>query len=264
MNMPKFRAVLEYDGTGYHGWQLQPCVATVQGEVERALERILSRPTRVHAAGRTDAGVHASGQVIHFAAEWSHGGVRLQKACNALLPGDITVRAVEDASPEFHARHSAVSKIYVYRILNRVVRSSLERLYVWHVPYRLDVGAMQNAGSAIMGAHDFAAFGLPTDGTPSTVREILESSWLLDAATDVLTFTVRGTGFLRYMVRSLVGTMVMVGRGKIIPDGFRDILGSRDRNRSGPTAPPTGLTLAHVDYGNSFTVAAQRIRSEDQ
>ncbi len=253
MNMAKFRAVIEYDGTSYHGWQLQPSVPTVQGEVERALERILGRPTRVHAAGRTDAGVHASGQVIHFPAEWSHGGERLQKACNSLLPGDITVREVKDASPEFHARYSAVSKTYVYRILNRVVRTSLERLYVWHVPYRLDVGAMQDAASALVGAHDFAAFGLPTDGTPSTVREILEASWLPDSAADVFTFTVRGTGFLRYMVRSLVGTQVMVGRGKIPPEGFRDILRSRDRNRSGPTAPPMGLTLAHVDYRDIAT-----------
>ncbi|MEW6351954.1 MAG: tRNA pseudouridine(38-40) synthase TruA [Thermodesulfobacteriota bacterium] len=246
--MPKFRAVLEYDGTGYHGWQLQPGIPTVQGEVERVLERILCRPTRVHAAGRTDAGVHASGQVIHFIAEWSHGPERLQKACNSLLPGEVTVRSVEDASPEFHARHSAVSKTYVYRILSREIRSSLERLYVWHVPYRLDVGAMRDAASEVVGAHDFAAFGLATDGTPSTVREILEASWVSDPASGVLTFTVRGTGFLRYMVRSLVGTLVMVGRGKISPEDIRDILRSGDRNRSGPTAPARGLTLARVDY----------------
>ncbi len=244
---------MEYEGTGYHGWQLQKGVPTVQGEMERALERILQAPTRVYAAGRTDAGVHAKGQVIHFLADWSHGEQRLLTAVNSQLPRDVAVRVMEPAAPDFHARHSATSKTYVYTVLNSEIRSPLARLYAWHVPYPLDSGAMEGAAAAILGAHDFSAFGQATDGTPSTVREILDAAWTAEGATDFLTFTVCGTGFLRYMVRSLVGTMVAVGRGKISPAEFSDILRSRDRNRSGPTAPPAGLCLEHVYYANALS-----------
>jgi len=247
--MNKFKAVVEYDGTAYHGWQLQKDLPTIQGQMEKALERILGISTRVHGAGRTDAGVHAVGQVAHFIADWSHPSTDLLRACNAMLPQDITVRSLEHAADDFHARHSAHSKAYVYRILNVPLRSPLLRFYSWHIPYLLDSDLMQVATTHLAGSHDFAAFGAPTDGTPSTVREVLRARWDIDHDDGLLQFTICATGFLRYMVRSLVGTLVFVGRRKIRPEDFMKILESRDRSKSGPTAPPHGLCLKSVEYG---------------
>jgi len=246
--MTKFKAVVEYDGTNYHGWQLQKDLPTIQGSIELALDRILGTPTRVYGAGRTDAGVHAIGQVAHFSAAWSHSAEELRKGCNALLPEDIVVRSLEPAPGDFHARHSARYKTYVYQILNRPIRAPLERLYAWHVPYQLELQLMDRASSYLIGSHDFAAFGSPTDGTPSTVREILEARWEMKDSDGAIRFTIRGSGFLRYMVRAIVGTLVMVGKRKITPEEFKEILISRDRSMSGPTAPPHGLCLTQVDY----------------
>jgi len=248
--MTKFMAVLEYDGTNYHGWQLQKDVPTVQATVEEALGRILGSLTRVYGAGRTDAGVHAEGQVAHFLADWPHQPLELQRAMNALLPADITARRVALATEAFHARHSARSKTYAYRILNRPLRSSLFRFFSWHVPQPLNLEHMSQASNLLLGSHDFAAFGSPTDGTPSTVRESLHAGWSRDATREMLLFEISGTGFLRYMVRSLVGTLVLVGRGKIAPDDLLGILASRDRSRSGPTAPAHGLCLQSVAYAD--------------
>ena len=159
------------------------------------------------------------------------------------------MRVMEPADSDFHARHSAISKTYVFRVLNSGIRSPLARLYAWHVPYSLDLRAMEAAAAAILGAHDFSAFGTGhRRHSVSTVREILHASWTADETSGFLTFTVRGTGFLGYMVRSLVGTMVAVGRGKISLTGFSGILRSRDRNRGGPTAPALGLCLERVHY----------------
>jgi len=246
--MTRYAAVVEYDGAMYHGWQLQSSLPTIQGEMELALERILGRAVRVYGAGRTDAGVHAVGQVAHFDADWKHPVSSLKNACNALLPPDIAVRSMRQASNDFHARHRAISKTYVYRILNSNLRSPLHRLYAWHVPCELDLSLMAEASMNLTGAHDFAAFGSATDGTPSTVREIMDAHWDREHLGPVLVFTVRGSGFLRYMVRSLVGTLVQVGMGKIGPSDFLAILQSRDRSRSGPTAPPQGLCLHSVEY----------------
>ena len=249
--MKKFRAVVEYDGTNYHGWQLQKDLPTIQESIELALARILGTPTRVHGAGRTDAGVHAIGQVAHFSADWRHSTEELRKGCNALLPEDIVLRRLEPASDDFHARHSAQSKLYEYQIFNQPVRAPLQRLYTWHLPYRLELQLMVKASSYLIGSHDFAAFGSPTDGSPSTVREILEAGWETADSHGVLRFAIRGTGFLRYMVRAIVGTLVIVGKGKITPEVFNEILMSCDRSLSGPTAPPHGLRLVSVDYDNS-------------
>ncbi|MBM4326015.1 MAG: tRNA pseudouridine(38-40) synthase TruA [Deltaproteobacteria bacterium] len=246
--MKKFAALLEYDGTCYHGWQLQSGAPTIQEALESVLERILGKATRVHGAGRTDAGVHATGQVAHFVADWQHTEQDLQRACNALLPVDITVMGVRSAAADFHARHSARSKTYAYRILNRPLRSSLMRAYSWHVPRPLDPTAMEKAAQALVGTHDFAAFGAPTDGAPSTVRKVLEVCWQRDEGSDILRFTIRGSGFLRRMVRSIVGTLVPVGLGKMDPEEFLSILDSRDRSRAGATAPPYGLCLEWVEY----------------
>lgn len=246
--MTRFKIVVEYDGTGYHGWQLQKGLPSVQGEIERALEQILRTPTRVHGAGRTDAGVHAAGQTAHFDAEWKHPPGALQAGCNSLLSPDITLLMIEQVPESFHARHSAVSKTYVYRIFNSKVRSSLNRLYAWHLPHRLEPRAMSEAARHLLGSHDFAAFGAPTDGTPSTVREMTAASWVQGHDSGILEFSITGTGFLRYMVRSLVGTLVQVGMGRITPSQFLDILKSCLRSRSGPTAPANGLCLKSVEY----------------
>lgn len=245
--MPKYKAVLEYDGTAYHGWQLQKDLPTVQGEIEAVLERILHVPTRVHGAGRTDAGVHAVGQAAHFVAHWRHGPERLEKACNALLPRDISVRRLDEAPEDFHARHSAKSKTYVYSIFNHPISSPLRRLYTWHVPITLDTSLMAAAASHLLGSHDFAAFGSPTDGTPSTVREMIEARIDMPAPSIVL-FTITGTGFLRYMVRSIVGTLVEVGKGRMSPSDFLVVLTSLHRSLAGPTAPAHGLCLQSVHY----------------
>jgi tRNA pseudouridine38-40 synthase len=247
--MTKFMAVVEYDGTAYHGWQLQKDLPTIQGRIEDALERILGTPTRVHGSGRTDAGVHAVGQVAHFVSNWSRSVEELKRGCNALLPPDITVRKLESAPEDFHARHSAHSKTYVYKILNLPLRSPLNRLYSWHVQRELDLQSMNRAAEYLVGTHDFAAFGSPTEGTPSTVRRMLETAWLRDEPLGLLRFTIRGTGFLRYMVRSIVGTLAWVGSGKLSASEFEAILRSCDRSRSGPAAPPHGLYLQSVNYG---------------
>jgi tRNA pseudouridine38-40 synthase len=256
--MTKYMAVVEYDGTAYHGWQLQKDLPTVQGVLETALERVVGVSTRVYGAGRTDAGVHAVGQVAHFSASWGHPPTDLLRACNALLPPDVGVRALRTAPDEFHARHSARSKTYVYSILNRQMREPLQRLYSWHLPQELDFPSMKLAATSLLGSHDFAAFGRATDGTPSTIRRILYAD--MTEENGILHFVIKGTGFLRYMVRSIVGTLILVGINKITPDDFRDILGSRDRSRSGPTAPPHGLCLEYVEYDDKFVACSGDVR----
>jgi len=191
--------------------------------------------------------VHANGQSMHFAAQWTHGPEKLQKACNALLPPDISVRRLEAAPEDFHARHSAKTKTYVYTIINQPVSSPLHRLYTWHIPVTMDAALMEEAAKHLLGSHDFAAFGSPTSGTPSTVREMIEARIDLPQPS-LLTFTVTGTGFLRYMVRSIVGTLVEVGKGRMTPSDFLTVMRSRDRSMAGPTAPAQGLCLQSVQY----------------
>lgn len=248
VTMTRFKAVVEYDGTQYHGWQWQKDVPTVQGAMEKALQRILPDSSRIVGAGRTDAGVHAEGQVIHFDAHWTRSTTELLRGWNALLPPDIVVRSLSVTSEAFHARHSARSKTYRYVIRNHLLRCPLSRFYAWHLSFPLDITLMKEATSHLMGTHNFAAFGQPTDGTPSTVREVLHADWCVDEPGEFLSFMIVATGYLRYMVRSLVGTLVLVGRGKLTPDEFAAILGSGERNRSGPTAPPHGLRLISIEY----------------
>jgi len=246
--MRRVRLRLEYEGTEFHGWQLQTGDRTVQGELESAFERIAGSPVRVHGAGRTDAGVHARGQVAHADVDTRLDELSLQRALNALLPTDVAVLALEWTAADFDARGDARWKRYIYRILARRERSPLRRRTVWHHPQPLDLDAMQAAARLLIGTHDFAAFrGNPRGSADRhTVRKLTRLEAVRQG--DEIEFIAEGQAFLRYMVRNLVGTLVEVGRGKLLPGEVHRILESRERSRAGPTAPACGLTLDHVEY----------------
>ncbi|HBZ57486.1 MAG TPA: tRNA pseudouridine(38-40) synthase TruA [Syntrophobacteraceae bacterium] len=242
-----FRLVLEYDGTNYHGWQRQHGMLTVQEAVESRLEIMLGNPIKVRASGRTDAGVHARAQEVNFYARTRLQPVEIQRGLNALLPDDIVILAAVEVEDSFHARFSARSKIYEYRILNRPVRSALERHYAWHIRRPLAIAPMLECLGTILGEHDFAAFMASGSEVRSTVRCLYRAELLLPDA-DHLLFVFEGNGFLRQMVRNLVGTIVEVGKGRLSPEDVRRILSSRDRRQAGMTAPARGLSLVRVVY----------------
>ncbi len=243
--MSDYRAVVEYDGTDYHGFQIQAGAPTIQEELERALARITGEETRVIGAGRTDAGVHATGQVIAFHATWRHSLEDLQRALNAVLPAAIVVKELADAPAGFHPRFSASSRVYRYAVLNQPWRSPLWARFAHHVATPLAVGAMNEAAATIIGRHDFVAFGQPPQGENS-VRQVFRAEWRRD---DVwCCFYIEADAFLRGMVRSLVGTMLLVGQGRLSVSEFADILASGDRGRAAPPAPPCGLYLTEVKY----------------
>ena len=242
----RVRAVVAYDGTDYFGFQRQANGPTVQAALEDALAQVTQSPVAVVAAGRTDSGVHARGQVVAFdIADWRHGLDDLQRALNAVLPPDVAVSAVEEAAPDFHPRYDARSRRYRYTVYNAPVRSPLDRRYSWHIRSPLDVGAMQEAARLLLGEHDFAAFGRPPQGT-NTVRLVLAVEW--GGRPPRLTFDIEANAFLYRMVRSIVGTLVSVGRGAMSVAEFAAVLESRERARAGPTAPPQGLCLIEVKY----------------
>ena len=266
--MRTLKLTLSYDGTRLVGWQRQAEGDSVQGVLEDALARFEGAPVTVHGAGRTDAGVHALGQVASVEVGFTHDAATLARALNAQLPEDVRVLAVEEVAPGFHARFSARSKTYRYCIRNGPVASPFERAFVWHVPQPLDVHAMQRAASGLLGRHDFSAFRSVGTGVPDAVRtldrsavaEVAGAPWHVSTATTtppsrgssdggaLLTYEVRGDGFLRHMVRAIVGTLVEVGRGWRDPAQMDAIVQSKDRARAGATAPPHGLFLVRVDY----------------
>ena len=247
--LPKrnFRLLLEYDGTHYHGWQRQQGVMTIQEMLESKLAIMLDAGVRVRASGRTDAGVHARGQVVNFYARSRLQPGEFQHGLNALLPPDIVVRRADEVPEAFHARFSARMKTYEYRILNRPVRSAMERNACWHIRRPLQIEAMRQALDVILGEHDFAAFMAAGSMVKSTVR-IVSSASIQWTAGEVILFRFAANGFLRHMVRNLVGTLVEVGRGKLRREHLAAILESGDRRRAGMTAPARGLFLDHVDY----------------
>ena len=246
--MRTVRLLIEYDGTGYAGWQAQANGPSIQEEVEKAIRRVTGERLRVAGSGRTDAGVHALGQVASFRTGSAIPGERFAAALNAHLPPDIVVLRSADAPEDFHARKGVRGKTYLYRILNRRIRPALLRGKVYHFAPRLDLRAMRAAAACLVGRHDFRAFTPTAAVKPGGYeREIFALD--VDRHGDELHIEVTGSGFLYNMVRCIAGTLVEVGRGKRPPDDLRAILESRDRRRCGPTAPPGGLYLVRVDYG---------------
>jgi tRNA pseudouridine38-40 synthase len=254
--VPNFRLTLEYDGSGFAGWQVQPGgVRTVQGELEAAVLQVAGVAARAHGAGRTDAGVHAEGQVANLTLETSLSAHTLQRALNAVLPEDLAVVSAELASDGFHARHHARSKLYRYRIWNGPRRSPLRAARSWWVKPALDAEAMARAGAHLLGSHDFASFQAVGSDAETTLRTLARCDVVaLPAHADgpvargEIEIRVEGSGFLRHMVRILAGTLVQVGSGRREPGSLAAVLAARDRRAAGPTAPPHGLTLVRVDY----------------
>ncbi len=238
------RAVIEYDGTEYSGWQRQSGDPTVQEAVERALGELLREKVSVNGAGRTDAGVHARGQVANFRTTSPLECGQIARGLNALLKHDIAVLRCDEVSESFHARFSAVARRYTYTI--STVPTALDRRRVWHVRYPLDPVPMREAADAIRGRHDFSSFCRAASDVRHHLCEVREASWTEGAGR--LTFSITADRFLHGMVRSLVGTMVDVGRGFISAGDFRVVLEGRNRTLAGPAAPPAGLVLEEVCY----------------
>ena len=271
-----WKLTLSYDGTDFHGWQVQPGVATIQGTVQEALQRITGEAPLPQGSGRTDAGVHALAQVTSFALMAAIPAENLVRALNRTLPAAIRVLAAEVVADGFHARHDASAKTYEYRILQ--ARQSAGAIcppflarYVYACPWLLDADAMQQAADCFAGEHDFVSFAAtdpdlatrtggaePDSVQPPAIRTIFSSRWERQSygAGELLVYRVRGDGFVHHMVRNLVGTMVEVGRGALNATAIPAILAARDRGAAGPTAPARGLFLHSVEYDTAVTSAA--------
>ncbi|MDR7545107.1 MAG: tRNA pseudouridine(38-40) synthase TruA [Armatimonadota bacterium] len=244
--MRRVALVIEYDGTAYAGWQRQPNVPTVQMALEEVLARITQAPCPVTAAGRTDAGVHAVGQVAHLDTGTRLGPDALRDALNALLPPDIIVRRALEVAADFHARRDARLRIYRYVVLSRAQPSAFLRRYAYHVPTALCLESMRAGAQALLGRHDFVAFRVAGTATSSTVCEM--RAVRIEARGDLVIFTVAADRFLRQMVRRVVGSLLLVGQGSLAPDAIGAILRSMDGAQAAPPAPAHGLYLAHVEY----------------
>jgi tRNA pseudouridine38-40 synthase len=240
------RLTVSYDGTNYHGWQSQPNAVSVEDTVRGAVERILDHKVKLYAGGRTDAGVHALGQVVNFFTAKGIGHDGLVRGLNSLLPQDVRVRDGRDEDGTFQARYSARSKTYVYCILNRADGSPFLSRYVLHAPYSLDVPAMREAVRLIRGAHDFSAFKKKNEAYKSAVREVTRAG--IATKQGMVFVVVEANGFLRYMVRNIVGTLLLVGRGRMEAEAFGAVLASGQREEAGPTAPAQGLFLREIRY----------------
>ena len=243
-----YRLVLAYDGTAYHGWQIQPDVATVQGALRQAAQRLFAGDVRVTGASRTDAGVHALGQAVSLSAVSSLSPATVLGALNAHLPRQVRVLRAADAAAGFDARRSALGKRYAYLIDNAPVPSPLLLRYAWHVPGRLDLAAMRQALSALRGRHDFSAFCAAPGREANPVCHV--RSVQARRRRTLVALVISADRFLHHMVRNVVGSVVEVGRGARPPRWLADVLASRDRGQAGPTAPAHGLTLVRVVYGS--------------
>jgi tRNA pseudouridine38-40 synthase len=285
--MRNFKITICYDGSEFFGWQLQPGKTTVQGVLVGVASKLTQENVQVFGSGRTDAGVHALGQVAHFKTESDSLDARgFQRAFNALLPAFVRVLNVEEVGPRFNSRHDALAKTYQYRIYRGKVLSPFERKYVMHDPYPLNIAAMAEAARCFEGTFDFTSLAASTgseelDRDRVTTRAVYSSRFFVrtgnsfsrngflggvsadvigdlsaeDAANievDELVYVVRGKSFMRYMVRKMVGTLLDVGRGKLRPADIPELIAAKDRSRSGPTAPPQGLYLVSVEYAETW------------
>ena len=247
--MRTLKLTLQYDGTAYVGWQRQAAGVSIQGLLEEAFERIEGAPVTVHGAGRTDAGVHALAQVASVTIASALAEPTLVRALNAVLPPDVRVLGIDAMERDFHARFSARAKTYEYRIVNAPLVSAFLHRHVWHVPQPLDIESMRTAAGPLVGTHDFAGFQGAGSTVASTERTILHFEIEDGGGFDLpIVLRVTGDGFLRHMVRNIVGTLVEVGTGRWDPWRLLAVLDSRDRSEAGPTAPAQGLFLARVTY----------------
>ena len=246
--MRTVRLVLAYDGTGFRGWARQPRVRTVEGVLVEALERVLGGSPKLSVAGRTDAGVHALGQVVSFGAPENIDPARLQRGLNGMLAPEVVCVDARRAPLGFDARHAATAREYLYRIDMGPLPSPFTARYVWHRPGPLRVSPMRAAARQLIGTHDFASFCRPPKEPQTTTVRTLQRLTVRVSGTEV-EVRARANAFLHQMVRSLVGTLVAVGAGRLDPDSIRDILVERDRAAAGPVAPPHGLALVRVVYG---------------
>jgi tRNA pseudouridine38-40 synthase len=244
--MSTIKLTIEYDGTGYAGWQRQPNQPTIQAALEAALTRITQQNISVLGAGRTDAGVHARGQVASFQSDKSLPIHKWALALNSFLPHDISVLSSEQVPESFHARYGAKEKVYEYRIYHHSGRPALDRNRVWHLPFDLDIQAIRQAMPHFVGRHNFRSFQGPRSGTSDPVCALSHISLHSDAMT--LVIRIQANRFLKQMVRTIVGTLAEVGRHKRPPHSIRDIIQGRDRRFAGETAPPQGLYLVEVLY----------------
>jgi tRNA pseudouridine38-40 synthase len=260
--MRNVRIHIAYDGTDFYGWQRQKQQSTIQGCLEAALEKLLGTKVALTGSGRTDAGVHASGQVANFKTTSSIPAKNLQRALNDLLPATVKVTQAEEVSLSFHARFCVRAKTYRYRILQAPVCVPFVSRFVYHYPYSLDRQRMARAAQYLHGEHDFTSFAavarrIPAAGRAageacgahkSAIRNVFRSRLLWRPRTSILVYEVSGNGFLRHMVRNIVGTLIEAGRGRIAPQEIPQILEARDRSLAGPTAPACGLSLVKVEY----------------
>jgi tRNA pseudouridine38-40 synthase len=246
--MRNIRLIVEYDGTSYCGWQRQENGLSIQQLIEESVGRMTGEEIRVVGSGRTDAGVHALRQVAHFHTASLLGERNFLLGINSLLPADIVIREVREVDPSFHARYSVKSKVYLYRICNRPVRSALERHYTWFVWEPLSLEKMNGVLDLLRGRHDFSSFCSTHTDSPDHIRTILDIGVEKDAE-DIMNIVIEADGFLRYMVRTIVGVLVDVGRERCVREEVVEILKAKDRRKAGLTAPPHGLFLKDVKYG---------------
>src|SRR5271156_4988578 len=270
--MRNIKLTIAYDGSEFHGWQLQPGVPTIQGALIDAANKITQERILIHGASRTDAGVHALGQVAHFKTQSALSATEFQRALNALLPPAIRVVAAEEMGSEFHARWQAQGKTYRYRIYRGRVLPPFDYRRALHYPWPLDEAAMSAAARLFEGEHDFTSFAASSgseddDAERDMLRLIYSSEITRPPDSDEIHYVVRGRSFLRYMVRKIVGTLIDVGKGRLSPDNIPQIFELRDRSRSGPTVPPEGLYLVALDYPDptdSLASSASRRRTVQQ
>jgi tRNA pseudouridine38-40 synthase len=258
--MRHFKLTIAYDGTDFHGWQMQGRdKATVQGEIVSVLRRLTQENIQLLGSGRTDAGVHALGQVASFRTQSALSAAEFQRALNALLPQTIRIVGSEETGPDFNARWSAKGKVYRYRLYRGKVVPPFVWRYVLHYPFPLNEDAMRAAAARFVGVHDFSSFAASTgseddDRERNMQREIYATELKRTEDGEELWFTVHGQSFLRYMVRKMVGTLLDVGRGKLVPEDIDRLYELKDRSKSGPTVPPQGLCMMSVEHEEGWRI----------